>query len=80
MMYRAPEMVDLYSGKVVDHRVDVWALGCVLFTIAFGKVPRHPHPHPRCHVCRDTHLSAHCDQEHSIVACENDPPAARKLN
>ena len=38
MMYRAPEMVDLYSGKVVDTRVDVWALGCVLYTLAFGKV------------------------------------------
>ena len=39
MMYRAPEMVDLYSGHVVSEQVDVWALGCSLFTIAYGKHP-----------------------------------------
>ncbi len=39
MMYRAPEMVDLYSGQLVCELVDVWALGCVLFTLAYGKHP-----------------------------------------
>ena len=32
-------MVDLYSGQVVGELVDVWALGCVLFTLAYGKHP-----------------------------------------
>ncbi|KAA0147782.1 hypothetical protein FNF29_07127 [Cafeteria roenbergensis] len=39
--FRAPEMVDLYSGLSIDTRVDVWALGCVLFSLAYNK---HPFP------------------------------------
>lgn len=35
--YRAPELVDLYSKRLVSEQVDVWALGCVLFALAFGK-------------------------------------------
>jgi len=35
--YRAPELVDLYSRKLVSEQVDVWALGCVLYALAFGK-------------------------------------------
>ena len=35
--YRAPELVDLYSRKLVSEHVDVWALGCVLYALAFGK-------------------------------------------
>lgn len=38
-VYRAPEMVDLYSGVAIDHRVDVWALGCLLYSLCFK---RHP--------------------------------------
>ena len=34
LMYRAPEMVDLHRGKRIDHRVDVWALGTLLYTLA----------------------------------------------
>ena len=26
--YRAPEMCDLYSGKLISEKVDIWALGC----------------------------------------------------
>ena len=37
--YRAPEMVDLHSGVVVDHRVDLWALGCLLFKLCFLRTP-----------------------------------------
>ena len=40
-MYRAPEMLDLYLGHAVDVRVDVWALGCILYTLCFGA---HPFP------------------------------------
>lgn len=37
--YRAPEMVDLHSGRRVDHAVDVWALGCLLYKLCFMKTP-----------------------------------------
>ena len=40
-MYRAPEMVDLHRGWPVDERVDVWALGCILFSLCFRA---HPFP------------------------------------
>ncbi|MES1909284.1 MAG: hypothetical protein MHM6MM_002047 [Cercozoa sp. M6MM] len=38
-MYRAPELVNLYSKKPIGTPVDVWALGCVLFVLCF-----HVHP------------------------------------
>ena len=30
-MYRAPEMLDLYSNYRIDTQADIWALGCVLY-------------------------------------------------
>lgn len=38
-MYRAPEMVDTWSNYFVGTPVDVWALGCILYTLCFM---RHP--------------------------------------
>jgi AP2-associated kinase len=38
-MYRAPEMVDIYSKALVNEKVDIWALGCILFTTAFFEHP-----------------------------------------
>ena len=38
-MYRSPEMLDLYSNQPIDSRVDIWALGCLLYHICFL---RHP--------------------------------------
>ncbi|KAI6652182.1 Cyclin-G-associated kinase [Oopsacas minuta] len=38
-MYRAPEMLDLYSNQPIDTRADIWALGCLLYHICFL---RHP--------------------------------------
>ena len=38
-MYRAPEMVDLYKKEVINEKVDVWALGCILYTLAFFTQP-----------------------------------------
>lgn len=35
MMYRAPEMVDLYRRQPINEKVDVWALGCILFKMAY---------------------------------------------
>ncbi|GLC50517.1 hypothetical protein PLESTB_000388400 [Pleodorina starrii] len=37
--YRAPEMWDLYSRQRIDTAVDVWALGVLLYVLAFGKLP-----------------------------------------
>lgn len=35
--YRAPEMWDLYRHDLVNEKVDVWALGCLLYRMAFSK-------------------------------------------
>ena len=35
MMYRPPEMVDFYQQFVISEKVDVWMLGCILFTLMF---------------------------------------------
>lgn len=34
-MYRAPEMTDLYQRIVVSEKVDIWAVGCILYVLAF---------------------------------------------
>lgn len=38
-MYRAPEMIDLYSNMPVTEKADIWALGCVLFYLCFMEHP-----------------------------------------
>jgi cyclin G-associated kinase len=38
-MYRAPELCDLHSGLRVGPACDVWALGCLLYTLCFGTHP-----------------------------------------
>lgn len=38
-MYRAPEMLDLYSNYRIDEHVDIWALGCVLYLLCYKKHP-----------------------------------------
>jgi AP2-associated kinase len=37
--FRAPEMCDLFRGHVLDTRVDVWALGVLLYRLAFYALP-----------------------------------------
>lgn len=39
MPYRAPELFDVHTGTVVDTKVDIWSLGCTLFTCLVGKSP-----------------------------------------
>ena len=39
LMYRPPEMCDPYLGYRVNSKVDIWMLGCVLFTLMFFKHP-----------------------------------------
>ena len=38
-MYRSPEMLDTWSNYPIDTAADIWALGCLLFTLCFR---RHP--------------------------------------
>ncbi|XP_036324600.1 cyclin-G-associated kinase [Rhagoletis pomonella] len=38
-MYRAPEMLDTWSNYEIGIKVDVWALGCVLYALCFQKHP-----------------------------------------
>lgn len=37
--YRAPEMVDLYKNLEISTKADIWALGCLLYTLCFLKLP-----------------------------------------
>jgi serine/threonine protein kinase len=39
LMYRPPEMCDCYQRPYVSEKVDIWMLGCIIFTLAFY---RHP--------------------------------------
>lgn len=39
MMYRPPEMIDQYQKYTVNTKVDIWMLGCVLYTLCFAKHP-----------------------------------------
>ncbi|XP_072969682.1 actin-regulating kinase PRK1-like isoform X2 [Typha angustifolia] len=36
--YRAPEMWDLYRKEFISEKVDIWALGCLLFRICYLKL------------------------------------------
>jgi len=37
--YRAAELFDMPSECVVDGKVDVWSLGCLLFALCYGHTP-----------------------------------------
>jgi len=36
---RAPEQCDLYSGGLITEKVDIWAIGCLLYILCFHKQP-----------------------------------------
>lgn len=38
-MYRPPEMCDVFLNYKIDTKVDMWMLGCVLYTLIFFKHP-----------------------------------------
>eukprot|EP00742_Colponemidia_sp_Colp-10_P007229 GILJ01007769.1.p1 GENE.GILJ01007769.1~~GILJ01007769.1.p1 ORF type:complete len:1687 (-),score=295.75 GILJ01007769.1:212-5272(-) len=39
LAFRAPEMVDLKSRRRISEKVDIWALGCMIYTMAFYEGP-----------------------------------------
>ncbi|KAK7075566.1 BMP-2-inducible protein kinase, partial [Halocaridina rubra] len=39
LAYRAPEMVDLYLGRSITIKSDIWALGCMLYKLCFFTLP-----------------------------------------
>lgn len=39
LSYRAPEMVNLYGGKAITTKADIWALGCLLYKLCFFTLP-----------------------------------------
>ncbi|XP_057176287.1 AP2-associated protein kinase 1 isoform X2 [Triplophysa rosa] len=39
LSYRAPEMVNLYNGKLITTKADIWALGCLLYKLCFFTLP-----------------------------------------
>jgi serine/threonine kinase 16 len=39
MPFRAPELFDVKTGKTLTESVDIWSLGCTLFSMAYSTSP-----------------------------------------
>lgn len=39
LSYRSPEMVDMYCGKTITTKADIWALGCLLYKLCYFTLP-----------------------------------------
>ena len=38
-LYRAPEQLDLFKGYRINQKVDIWALGCIMYTLMYHRPP-----------------------------------------
>ena len=65
LMYRPPEMADLYKGFQISTKVDIWMLGCILFTLINNK-----------HPFQDASSLAivNCRYAHDVDMCKKHPP------
>lgn len=43
LQYRAPELVDVWSRKGYDEKVDIWALGVLLYKLCYYTTPFEEH-------------------------------------
>lgn len=39
LSYRAPEMVDFYTGENISTKADIWAMGCLLYKLMYFTLP-----------------------------------------
>ena len=39
LSYRAPEMIDLYSRLPLTLKIDIWAMGCLLYKLMYNMMP-----------------------------------------
>ena len=60
LMYRPPEMADLYKGFQVSTKVDIWMLGCILFTLINNKHPFQDASNLAIVNCKFSHDSDMC--------------------
>ncbi|XP_065834604.1 AP2-associated protein kinase 1-like [Oscarella lobularis] len=81
LAYRAPEMVDLYSGKLISSKADIWALGCLLYKLCFFT---NPFGESILSICNgsfsfpeDSKYSSHL---HSLIAYMLEPNPSKRPN
>jgi len=66
MMYRPPEMVDIYQRLPINRAVDMWMLGCILYSLMFN---RHPFQDAAAFAIRNA----------QYIVPHRDPPWPEKL-
>jgi serine/threonine protein kinase len=64
LMYRPPEMADLYKGFKVSGQVDVWMAGCVLFSLINNQHPFQNASNLAIVNCRYSFVQEECKRHH----------------